>query len=79
MITPLDTCLQDGDVVEIITNNQTHPSAQWLDFVVSSKGKSHISIEIKRISGVRDRLIQRGREMLLSTFLQAGIVLDQDL
>ncbi len=79
MITPLDTCLQDGDVVEIITNNQTHPSAQWLDFVVSSKAKSHISIEIKRISGVRDRLIQRGREMLLSTFLQAGIVLDQDL
>lgn len=49
-IATLDTLLHDGDVVEIITSTQAHPTPQWLDFVVSSKAKSQIGIEVKRLS-----------------------------
>jgi len=49
-ISTLDTLLHDGDIVEIITSTQAHPTPQWLDFVVSSKAKSQIGIEVKRLS-----------------------------
>ena len=46
----LDTPLKNGDMVEVITQHQAHPSAQWLDFVVSSKARAEIGVEIKRLS-----------------------------
>jgi guanosine-3',5'-bis(diphosphate) 3'-pyrophosphohydrolase len=38
----LDTPLQNGDIVEIITNPDTEPSHQWLDMVSSGKAVSRI-------------------------------------
>lgn len=64
----LDAQLKNGDMVEIITQHNTHPSAQWLDFVVSSKARTEIGVEIKRLSGDRERVVQRGKEILLHTF-----------
>ena len=58
-ITTLDANLHDGDVVEIITSPQAHPVEQWLDFVVSSKAKSQIGVEVKRLSGDRARIIEK--------------------
>lgn len=58
-IVTLDTHLVDGDVVEILTSTQAHPVEQWLDFVVSSKAKTHIDVEVKRLSGVRARIVAR--------------------
>lgn len=78
-ITTLDAPLRDGDVVEIITSPQAHPAAQWLDFVVSSKAKSQIGVEVKRLSGDRARIIARGKKMLFDAFQMAGIVLLDDL
>jgi len=49
-ITTLDAYLHNGDVVEIITSPQAHPVEQWMDFVVSTKAKSQIGVEIKRLS-----------------------------
>ncbi len=78
-ITTLDTFLKDGDIVEIITSPQAHPAAQWLDFVVSSKAKSQIGVEVKRLSGDRARIVDRGKKLLFDAFRAEGIVLHDDL
>jgi GTP pyrophosphokinase len=41
-LVPLDTILQPGDVVEIITQKNAKPSRQWLKFVKTSKARSKI-------------------------------------
>ncbi len=58
-IRTLDTVLKDGDIVEVVTSPQAHPSQQWLDFVVSSKAKSQIGVELKRLSGDRVKIVER--------------------
>ncbi|MBP7774110.1 bifunctional (p)ppGpp synthetase/guanosine-3',5'-bis(diphosphate) 3'-pyrophosphohydrolase, partial [Candidatus Gracilibacteria bacterium] len=78
-ITTLDSLLHDGDIVEIITSQQAHPVENWLDFVVSSKAKSQIGVEVKRLSGDRGRTIEKGKKMLFDTFKAAGITLDENL
>jgi guanosine-3',5'-bis(diphosphate) 3'-pyrophosphohydrolase len=78
-ITTLDTFLKDGDVVEIITSPQAHPAAQWVDFVVSSKAKSQIGVEVKRLSWDRARIVERGKKLLFDTFRAEGITLQEDL
>lgn len=78
-ITTLDTLLKDGDIVEIITSPQAHPAAQWLDFVVSSKAKSQIGVEVKRLSWDRARIVERGKKLLFDAFSAEGIKLADDL
>ncbi|MDP3901948.1 MAG: RelA/SpoT family protein [bacterium] len=46
-ITPLDSKLQSGDVVEIIVQKNKNPSASWLNFVKTSHARNHIKIAIK--------------------------------
>lgn len=41
-IVPLNHKLESGDTVEILTNKSHIPNKDWLDFVVTSKAKSHI-------------------------------------
>jgi guanosine-3',5'-bis(diphosphate) 3'-pyrophosphohydrolase len=41
-LVPLRTALQNGDMVEIITNPARNPSRDWLSFVVTSRAKSKI-------------------------------------
>lgn len=78
-IVTLDTLLHDGDVVEIITSNSAHSTSQWLDFVVSSKAKSQVGIEVKRLSGDRTRIVARGKKILFETFENVGIKLQENL
>jgi len=78
-ISTLDALLHDGDIVDIITSSQAHPVSQWLDFTVSSKAKSQIGVEIKRLSGDRARIIEKGKKMLFDTFEHAGIKLNENL
>lgn len=78
-ITTLDTLLRDGDIIEIITSPQAHPAAQWLDFVVSSKAKSQIGVEVKRLSWDRARIVERGKKLLFDAFNAEGIKLEDNL
>jgi GTP diphosphokinase / guanosine-3',5'-bis(diphosphate) 3'-diphosphatase len=39
---PLRTQIQNGDVVEILTNANAHPSRDWLNFVVSSRARNRV-------------------------------------
>ncbi|NER30275.1 MAG: bifunctional (p)ppGpp synthetase/guanosine-3',5'-bis(diphosphate) 3'-pyrophosphohydrolase [Symploca sp. SIO1C4] len=58
----LDTPLQNGDIVEIITNKNSHPSLDWLNFVVTPSARNRIKQWYKRSH--REENITRGRELL---------------
>jgi GTP diphosphokinase / guanosine-3',5'-bis(diphosphate) 3'-diphosphatase len=58
----LDTQLNNGDIVEIMTQNNAHPSLDWLNFVTSTVARNRIRQWYKRSR--RDENIQRGKELL---------------
>ena len=66
-IVPLDTKLKNGDVVEIITAKVNKPSRDWLNFVVTTKAKTHIRQYLAKQE--RKRLLKFG-EKLLNKFLR---------
>jgi GTP pyrophosphokinase len=39
---PLRTPIQNGDVVEVLTSPNAHPSRDWLNFIVTTKARSSI-------------------------------------
>src|SRR6184192_2500536 len=39
---PLRTAIQNGDVVEIITSPNAHPSRDWLNFIVTSRARNRV-------------------------------------
>lgn len=53
--------LNTGDVVEIITGKNQHPSREWLNWVVSSKARTKIKQEL---DAEERKLAANGREML---------------
>ena len=53
--------LHTGDVVEIMSNKNQKPSADWLKIVVSSKARNRIKAKLKEEEG---KLIKLGRELL---------------
>lgn len=59
---PLSTRLQNGDIVEIITQKNSHPNLDWLNFVRTSAAKNRIKQWYKRSR--REENIARGRELL---------------
>lgn len=62
-IVPLETKLQMGDYVEIITsNNSKGPSRDWLRFVKSGQAKTKIKAFFKK--ELKEDNIKKGKEML---------------
>jgi guanosine-3',5'-bis(diphosphate) 3'-pyrophosphohydrolase len=61
-IVPLSTRLQNGDIVDIITHKNSHPSLDWLNFVRTSTAKYRIKQWYKRSR--REENIARGRDLL---------------
>lgn len=62
-IVPLSTVLQNGDVVEILTSNQSKgPSRDWLKIAVTSAAKAKIRAFYKK--AMKEENIKLGREML---------------
>ena len=41
-LSPLESVLKEGDIVQIITNKNAHPKRKWLDFAKTSFAKRHI-------------------------------------
>ncbi|MEM9137548.1 MAG: bifunctional (p)ppGpp synthetase/guanosine-3',5'-bis(diphosphate) 3'-pyrophosphohydrolase, partial [Cyanobacteria bacterium P01_F01_bin.42] len=58
----LNTSLSNGDIVEIMTQNNAHPSLDWLNFVTSTVARNRIRQWYKRSR--RDENIQRGKDLL---------------
>jgi GTP diphosphokinase / guanosine-3',5'-bis(diphosphate) 3'-diphosphatase len=61
-IVPLSRTLSNGDIVEIITRENSRPSLDWLNFVVSPGARNRITQWYKRSH--RDENVARGRELL---------------
>ncbi|MCL2932530.1 MAG: bifunctional (p)ppGpp synthetase/guanosine-3',5'-bis(diphosphate) 3'-pyrophosphohydrolase [Trichodesmium sp. MAG_R03] len=61
-IVPLDTLLKNGDIVEILTQKNGHPSLDWLNFVVTGGARHRIRQWYKRSH--REENVARGRELL---------------
>ena len=61
-LSPLSTLLKNGDFVEIITNNNSSPSLDWLNFAVTPTAKNRIRQWYKKSH--RDETIKRGKDML---------------
>lgn len=58
----LNESLKNGDIVEIITQKNSHPSLDWLNFVVTPSARNRIRQWYKRSR--REENIERGRELL---------------
>jgi GTP pyrophosphokinase len=63
---PLNTQLHTGDIVEIVTSKNHHPSKDWLKFVKTVKARSRIRQWIK--TQEKDRSLTLGREMCEKAF-----------
>lgn len=61
-IVPLNTVLKNGDIVEIITSKNAHPTMDWLNFAKTHGAKSKIRQWFKKHH--REEHIQQGRQML---------------
>lgn len=69
-IAPLNSKLQNGDQVEIITAKTQNPSPTWERFVVTGKARSHIRRFVRQQQ--RSEYIALGQAMLKKIFQQEG-------
>ncbi|MCG9892086.1 MAG: bifunctional (p)ppGpp synthetase/guanosine-3',5'-bis(diphosphate) 3'-pyrophosphohydrolase [Thermosynechococcaceae cyanobacterium MS004] len=58
----LETPLKNGDIVEIMTQKNAHPSLDWLNFVTTTTARNRIRQWYKRSR--REENLLRGRELL---------------
>jgi GTP pyrophosphokinase len=61
-IVPLKTEIQNGDVIEILTTPSSHPTRDWLNYVVTSKARNRIRHWISEQQRVES--IEMGRKLL---------------
>ncbi|MEM7138802.1 MAG: bifunctional (p)ppGpp synthetase/guanosine-3',5'-bis(diphosphate) 3'-pyrophosphohydrolase [Myxococcota bacterium] len=61
-IVPLRHKLQNGDVVDILTSKNHHPSKDWLEFAITSRARSRIRAYLRLEE--RKQAIELGRELL---------------
>ena len=60
-LVPLSRELKSGDHVEIITSNQNKPTANWLDFVRTSRARAKIKSSLNE---EKKRIAEEGKEIL---------------
>ena len=68
-IVPLDTKLQNGDIVEILTSKQFMPKIDWLNFVVTKSAISKIRLWFKKYK--REDNIEIGKSALETNLTKA--------
>ncbi len=79
-LVPLNTKLQNGDVVQLITRSNAQPSMDWLEFVKSAHARSKLKSHFRKLSRGADA--GRGRESVEREAKSAGmdpkVVLSED-
>jgi len=74
-IVPLRYKLKNGDMVEVLTSAQAHPSKDWLSFVKTSRAQQRIRGFIKEQQ--RDKSLQLGRELTDREFRRFSLNLNK--
>ena len=69
---PVTTLLNSGDQVEVITAENAHPKAEWLDAVITSKARQAIQDHLKR---EREDNINYGMELLRTRLEEHNVLL----
>lgn len=69
-IAPLNSRLNNGDQVDVITAKTQNPSPTWERFVVTGKARSHIRKYIRNQQ--RDEFVTLGKAMIQKVFRQEG-------
>jgi GTP pyrophosphokinase len=70
-IVPLRYKLKNGDVAEILTSPNAHPSKDWLTFVKTAKAQNRIRAYIRQQE--RDKSIELGRDLAEREFKRCGL------
>ncbi|MBE7479555.1 MAG: bifunctional (p)ppGpp synthetase/guanosine-3',5'-bis(diphosphate) 3'-pyrophosphohydrolase [Polyangiaceae bacterium] len=72
-IVPLRYKMRNGDVIEVMTSPQQHPSKDWLDYTVTTRARNRVRTFLR--SEQREKSINLGRELLDSAMREAGMSL----
>ncbi|TVQ47676.1 MAG: bifunctional (p)ppGpp synthetase/guanosine-3',5'-bis(diphosphate) 3'-pyrophosphohydrolase [Gloeocapsa sp. DLM2.Bin57] len=67
----LDSTLNNGDIVEILTSKNSHPSLDWLNFVATSTARNRIRQWYKRSHSEENTA--RGKELLEKELGKGGL------
>lgn len=67
----LDTKLENGQFVEVLTSKNARPSRDWLNVVKTSKARSKIRAYLKEMH--RDEALERGKETLDREMKRLGL------
>ena len=73
-LVPLSRVLKSGELVEIMTSESIKPSANWLDFVITSRAKSKVKSSLNE---EKKRIADHGRELLRRKLKQLKITLNE--
>ena len=74
-LVPLRTPLQNGDMVEVLTNPTRNPSRDWLTFVTTSRAKSKIRQWLN--TQQKQRAMEIGRRLFDKEIREYGLSLQQ--
>jgi GTP pyrophosphokinase len=70
---PLRYKLRNGDIIDIVTSANQHPSKDWLDFVVTTRARAKIRNFLRQEQ--REKSLRLGRELLERELAKASISL----
>ena len=73
-LVPLNHILQSGDQVDIITSENAKPTANWLDYVTTTRAKSKIKSSLKE---EKKTIAEDGKEILRRKLKQLKISLNE--
>ena len=73
-LVPLSRVLKSGELVEIMTSESIKPTANWFDFVITSRAKSKIKSSLNE---EKKRIAEDGRELLRRKLKQLKITLNE--
>lgn len=74
-IVPLRYTLKDGDIIEVLTSNSTHPTKDWLTFVKTSKAQTRIRAWIRQTQRVKS--LELGKELCEREFKRYGLTFNR--
>ena len=75
-LVPLNTRLQSGDQVEIITSDSAKPSQSWLDYATTARARSKIRSSLRE---EKKQIAGEGKEILRRKLKSQKITLNEDV
>ncbi|MFC4097993.1 RelA/SpoT family protein [Euzebyella saccharophila] len=74
-LVPLNTTLQSGDQVEIITSDQAKPNQNWLDYATTARSRAKIKSSLRE---EKKSVAEDGKEILRRKLKSQKITLNED-